>query len=702
MKPGKSLGPSSSRGLILRLFALAMALLLVPAIVFSVYALGEFQREMLPEMDKKAAAVSRSLSAQFNRALALGIPLSRMVGAKAVLEPVLKNNAEIAYVGITDAHGRLMLSVGRGADPERLRAAVGGRTVEQARLDAAPVTIHAGPYSDSSIPIGANRRVAGYLHVGVDEGIVRERIQDIMYDVAIVVVVSGLVAFEILLFLVSRGISGPLSQVDEVVRRVSQGDLTHIVAATSFDEIGRLQRAFNGVINRLHDQYHRLARYVQEIQLFHYDPSVVARVGAVSGHLGERLRFQAGRPKEWVSRGLVDVRTPLFMFVFAEELSRSFMPLYIRDLYTPMGGLSMGVVIGLPITVYMVFVAAFSPWGGQLTDRLGSRKVFLLGLIPSLVGFLMSGLATNIYDFMLWRALTAAGYAITTMACQGYIASVTTPENRSQGMNIFVGAVLAAAICGASIGGVLADRVGYDGVFTVSCVLVVGSGLFVYQFLKDGERAAGPRPKVGWRQIGRAMGNMHFAALIVLAAIPAKIALTGFQYYLAPLYLDSIGASSSTIGRMMMAYGIAVVLVGPVAAWAADRYGWRLHLVAAGGLLAGVGMLAVMVSPSTVAVLFATCMLGVSVGVGSAPLLAAMPDLCPQECQALGQTTMIAIVRLLERVGSALGPILAGLMVPVFGYGGAVTGMGVMMLVSALGFVLVMPRMLKTLRKEAA
>lgn len=690
---------SSSRGLIVRLFILAMALLLVPAILFSLYALREFRHEMLPEMDKKAVAVSRALSAQFNRALALGIPLPRVVGAKAVLEPVLRSNSEIAYVAVTDTNGRLLLHVGHGADSERLRAAVGGRTIEQSQLGAAPVTIHAGPYSDTSVPIGTNRRVAGYLHVGIDENIVRERIQDIMYDVAIVVVVSALVAFEVLLFLVARSISGPIAQVDQIIRRIRAGDLTHTVAANSWDEIGRVLRAFNGVIARLDESHRRLARYIQEIQLFHYDRRVAERAGEIEAGLTARFKFHAQRPAEMVLRGLVDVRTPLFIFVFAEELSRSFMPLYVRDLYVPIPGLSLGVVIGLPITVYMVFVAVFSPWGGQLTDRLGSRKVFLLGLVPSLAGFLLSGLAANIYDFMVWRAVTAMGYAVTTMACQGYIASVTTAENRSQGMNVFVGAVLAAAICGASIGGVLADRLGYDGVFYVSCALVVVSGLFVYHFLKDGERPKVPRPKVGLREIGRAMGNPRFAALIVFSAIPAKIALTGFQYYLAPLYLDSIGASSSTIGRLMMAYGIAVVMVGPLAALAADRYGWRLHLVAAGGVLAGLGMLGVMVSANQSAILAATLVLGIAHGLSSSPMLASVPDLCAEECATLGQTTMMAIVRLLERVGSALGPILGGVLIPLLGYGGAVVGLGILVMIAGLAFAVLMPRLLGHVRK---
>lgn len=395
------------------------------------------------------------------------------------------------------------------------------------------------------------------------------------------------------------------------------------------------------------------------------------------------------------------VRGPLFLFVFAEELSRSFMPLYVRELYAPQPGLDSGLAIGLPITVYMIAVALFSPWGGRLTDRFGARRVFLAGLVPSLAGFLASAFAAGLLDFTLARAVTAIGYAITTMACQGYLAAVTPAGKRSQGMNVFVGAVLAAAICGAALGGALADLLGFRGVFLASCALVVGSGLLVLLRLSDG--GAGTEvPQVAVGQIARALANPRFAALVLFAAIPAKVALTGFLYYLAPLHLDAIGAGASTIGRLMMAYGVAVVVVGPVAARAADRFGWRLHMAAAAGVVSGLGMLGVMLAANEAAILGATSALGVAAGMGSAPMLAAVPDLCPDECRALGLTTMIAILRLLERVGSAAGPVIAGLLVPALGYGGAIAGIGALLIVSGAAFALAMPRMLSGCAREAA
>ena len=48
--------------------------------------------------------------------------------------------------------------------------------------------------------------------------------------------------------------------------------------------------------------------------------------------------------------------------------------------------------------------------------------------------------------------------------------------------------------------------------------------------------------------------------------MPAKIILTGFLYYLAPMYLAHLGNSQSATGRIMMLYGLMMVLMTPLAA----------------------------------------------------------------------------------------------------------------------------------------
>lgn len=88
---------------------------------------------------------------------------------------------------------------------------------------------------------------------------------------------------------------------------------------------------------------------------------------------------------------------------------------------------------------------------------------------------------------------------MATIACQSRIAETVTGENRAQGMAVFVTAIMVAAICGTSFGGVISDRIGFRATFLVSSVLVVLSGLIVAAVFvpREGGRPPPAGPALG-------------------------------------------------------------------------------------------------------------------------------------------------------------------------------------------------------------
>ena len=53
--------------------------------------------------------------------------------------------------------------------------------------------------------------------------------------------------------------------------------------------------------------------------------------------------------------------------------------------------------------------------------------------------------------------------------------------------------------------------------------------------------------------------------LLVFASIPGKVLLTGFLFYLVPIHLAGLGNSQAVVGRVLMCYGVAALLVTPLA-----------------------------------------------------------------------------------------------------------------------------------------
>ena len=383
------------------------------------------------------------------------------------------------------------------------------------------------------------------------------------------------------------------------------------------------------------------------------------------------------------------IRAPLFLFMFSEELSRSFLPLYVRDLYEPVAGLSVAMVVGLPITVFMATVALMTPVSGILTDRYGARRVFLLAVLPVMAGYAGACFAHGIYDFLVWRALSAVGYGMIFIASQAYIAQSTTAGSRAQGMAIFVGAVAAAGICGPSIGGIIADRIGFRLTFLVSLALALAAAWIVYVALDDQHPAAGQRRRgLRLRDVGILMRDFRFVAVVLFAAIPGKLILAGFLFYLAPLFLFELHNSQPAIGRIMMTYGIATVVLAPLVARWADRLGRHAAFVGLGGIVSGLGCVLVYWHSESWAVLVAIVGLGIGQAAALPNQLAVIHEIALDYDRSLGSATVLAAYRLLERLGTVAGPLVVAAFLGNFGYPTATAATGALVILCSLVFAL--------------
>jgi MFS family permease len=133
----------------------------------------------------------------------------------------------------------------------------------------------------------------------------------------------------------------------------------------------------------------------------------------------------------------------------------------VNQLLVPIPWISPQVVIGLPIMLFMLIVALGQPYLGGWSERVGRRRAMLFGAGIATVGFVATSLAYNLYDLLLWRSLCALGYAMVFVAAQGYVLDRTGQQNRAQGFALFIGAIMVATVCGPSIGGILADNIGF-------------------------------------------------------------------------------------------------------------------------------------------------------------------------------------------------------------------------------------------------
>ena len=107
---------------------------------------------------------------------------------------------------------------------------------------------------------------------------------------------------------------------------------------------------------------------------------------------------------------------------------------------------------------------------------------------------------------------------------------------------------MVATAWGPSIGGILADNLGERPTFAIAALIAFCSILVMRTLPRDGEASAAKKsarpPRLS--EIGALLFNRRFMTLTGLAAVPAKLILTGVCFYLMPLYVVSVGSTLSS------------------------------------------------------------------------------------------------------------------------------------------------------------
>jgi predicted MFS family arabinose efflux permease/HAMP domain-containing protein len=653
-------------------FAAALALLVVASVTAAALMLWTYQERLAPELDRKAAAIGRSVAGQIERAVALGIPLEDLAGMEPFLRQKLDDNADLVYVAVRDRAGRILYAAG-------LNAARG----DAAGLDAAERSTDARPVS-----VQLNEGRLGLVDLGIDPDTIERQARAMLFDVAIVILVAVVIAAELLMLFTSVALLRPTRILVAALSAAANGDLSRRVEWSGRDEVARACTAWNGLVQRLSEGARQLVLEADDLGRTLLDPARVERVRRIPRELAERFRFAGGGEPPVLVADPRAVRAPLFVFMFAEEMSRAFLPSYVKSLYAPLWGLAPDVVVGLPITVFMAVLALVMLVAGRWVDRIGVRRMYVFGMAPALLGYTGMAFAQSVPEVMACRALSAAGYALIHIASQGYVADASDPRNRTRAMAIFMGAIYAAMVCGPALGGILADQIGIEGTFLISAGLTALSAtLMVWLVAGLPERQGPPRRGLKLHDLPRLLANPGFAALVFLAAIPGKLIQAGFLFFLAPLALAGLGNTPSEIGRIIMIYGACTVILSPSLAEVADRWGAPAAMAALGGVVAGVGLVPAMAIEGTWPLVVAVLMVGIGQAAAIAPQLAAVPHFCPRECIELGQPSVLAAFRFLERLGSIAGPLLAASLMARFGIHGAIVGLGAVGLVGGLAFL---------------
>lgn len=380
------------------------------------------------------------------------------------------------------------------------------------------------------------------------------------------------------------------------------------------------------------------------------------------------------------------------------------LPAMRRDLDASVAGMQW------TIDAYTLVLASLLMLAGSTADRIGRRKVFLVGIVLFTAGSVLCSLAPSLGWLIAFRMIQAVGGSMLNPVAMSIITNTfTEPRERARAIGVWGAVVGISMAAGPLIGGLLVDSVGWRSIFWINLPVGLVALVLTLRYIPE-SRADHPRrpDPVGQLLVMGLLGSVTFGiieapaaglrsplilgcALVAASslaglvayesrraeplidprffrsapfsgatviAVSAFAALSGFLF-LNTLYLQDVrGLGALDAGLYMLPMAAFAFLCAPVSGRLVATRGPRLPLLVAGVTMSASGLLfAAFSAESSTPMLFCGYVLfGIGFGLVNAPItntaVSGMPRAQAGVAAAVASTS--------RQTGGALGVAIVG------------------------------------------
>lgn len=308
-------------------------------------------------------------------------------------------------------------------------------------------------------------------------------------------------------------------------------------------------------------------------------------------------------------------------------------------------------LIGLLISGYFLARALFDMPAGVMGDRKGQKRVMGYGLLLIATSSVLAGLAFNYWVLLAVRVTEGVGSAMYVTSSLALLAKVAPQQKRGQYMSYYVAALLAGAVSGPAAGGYIAISLGLRApFFFYGLVGTVALGM-MKAFLPS-EVVGTERTTVSLKNVGRVLRNPSFL-LVNLATMSAFFVRGGINLVIFPLWsAERFGFDPGVIGLLLTVAALASIGTMFPSGHLADRYGRKIPFMSSLLLTATILPL-IFYADSLSSLTMMMVMYGLAIGLHG-PMAAWAADLAPADSMG----TTMGLYRTLGDMGWVLGPLL--------------------------------------------
>lgn len=216
--------------------------------------------------------------------------------------------------------------------------------------------------------------------------------------------------------------------------------------------------------------------------------------------------------------------------------------------------------VGGLLTVYSLASFFTAPFWGTLSDRMGRKKLILIGLIGFSLSFLLFGLFSHSLVLMyLARIIGGLFSGALYTAVTGFIGDMSTDENRNMYMGFMGMSIGLGFIFGPALGGILSGISLNTPFYTSSALLFF---LFIYAslILKEPERT-GEANKREFIPQGASTLLKYRVRYLFLFSFMVTFLLAGVESTLQIFQIDKINITATQLGSLFLFSGLVDFLI---------------------------------------------------------------------------------------------------------------------------------------------
>ncbi|MBO6524414.1 MAG: MFS transporter [Balneolaceae bacterium] len=323
-------------------------------------------------------------------------------------------------------------------------------------------------------------------------------------------------------------------------------------------------------------------------------------------------------------------------------------------------------LLGYLVTVYATMIGVFAIIMGPLSDKIGRRKILLIGSAGMTLALLLHSMADSFTSLLLLRAFAGMAGGVLSGSAVSYVGDYFPYEKRGWANGWIMSGIAMGQILGIPLGTFLAEFYGFKFPFILFGIIMGLTTILIFFKL--------PQPNVEL-QVSKITFKTTFKKYLELlkqrdikavafSYLLMFLSLSIFLIYLPAWLTKEFGVSLSEIGWLFFAGGIVNAITGPNAGKLSDKIGRKNMIIASCiGLAIIMALTTFIVTSFWVSfILFPVAMLLIAMRIS--PFQALSTELVKSN----NRGTLMSLLVAIGNVGSGLAGSISGPLFDYYGY----------------------------------